>query len=402
MATNSRCLFKWEEKRNWDHISTIDKLRLRRNWGHISTIDKLRLTFGIGRALIHRMARPLRIERPGGRYHVTARGNDRKAVYRHDSDRFHFLELLSEATERFVVRIHAYVLMDNHFHLMIETPEANLSRAMQWLNVSYSVWFNRKHDRAGHLFQGRFKSVIIEDDAGWQEVARYLHLNAVRLAGLELNKRQQAASRRSGIAAPSADLIGERLTRLKQYRWSSYRGYAGYEKPVHWLLRQPLDRLCGGRSEVERRTALRQYTEQPVRQGVLDRPWDRLVAGTVLGSETFARELRKKLRANAREQPALRKLEQRLKWSDIVSALERAKGEKWEDFSQRHGDWGRDAALWLGRRRGRYTLTELGQLAGGIDYAAVGQAISRFGRRVQTVAELRREVARIEKAIVKC
>jgi REP element-mobilizing transposase RayT len=347
------------------------------------------------------MARPLPIERPGGRYHVTARGNDRKAVYRNDSDRFHFLELLSEATERFAVRIHAYVLMDNHFHLMVETPEANLSRAMQWLNVSYSVWFNRKHNRAGHLFQGRFKSLVIEDDAGWQEVARYVHLNPVRLVGLELGKRQQAASRRTGIAAPSAVLVGERLTRLRQYRWSSYRSYSGYERAVNWLWRQPLDRICGGRSEIERCTALRQYTEQPVRQGALERPWDRLVGGVVLGSEIFARQLRKKLRANAREQPALRKLEQRLQWPDIVSVLEQVKGERWDDFSNRHGDWGRDAALWLGRRRGRYTLSELGQLAGGVDYAAVGQAISRFGKRVQTVAELRRCVTRIEKRLSK-
>src|SRR5262250_1418442 len=110
------------------------------------------------------MARPLRIERPGGRYHVTARGNERKAVYRDDSDRAHFLELLSENTERFALRVHAYVLMHNHFHLMVETPQANLSRAMHWLNLSYSVWFNRRHNRAGHLFQGRFKSVVVEDD----------------------------------------------------------------------------------------------------------------------------------------------------------------------------------------------------------------------------------------------
>ena len=128
------------------------------------------------------MARPLRIERSGGRYHVTARGNERKAIYRNDSDRTHFLELLSQATERFGVRFHAYVLMDNHYHLLIETPEANLSAAMQWLNVSYSVWFNRRHGRAGHLFQGRFQGLIIEHDAGWQEVARYVHLNPVRLS----------------------------------------------------------------------------------------------------------------------------------------------------------------------------------------------------------------------------
>src|SRR5713226_9346510 len=104
------------------------------------------------------MARPLRIERPGGRYHVTARGNERRAIYRNDRDRFHFMEVLAELPERYGVRVHAYALMDNHFHLLLETPEANLSRAMQWFNVSYCVWFNRRHQRAGHLFQGRFKA----------------------------------------------------------------------------------------------------------------------------------------------------------------------------------------------------------------------------------------------------
>jgi len=113
------------------------------------------------------MARALRIQRPGGRYHVTARGNERRAIYREQSDRAHLLELLGELTERFGLRVHAYVLMGNHFHLLVETPEANLSRAMQWLNVSYSVWFNRRHDRVGHLFQGRSKAVVVQDEAAW-------------------------------------------------------------------------------------------------------------------------------------------------------------------------------------------------------------------------------------------
>src|SRR5258708_27842997 len=160
------------------------------------------------------MARALRIERAGGRYHVTARGNERKAIYREDSDRCHFLELLSEATDRFGVRIHAYVLMDNHFHLLIETQRANLSRTMQWLGVSYSIWFNRRHDRAGHLFQGRFNCVVVEADSGWQEVARYIHLNPVRIAGLALDKRQRAASRAGAVRTPSAEFLARRLVYL--------------------------------------------------------------------------------------------------------------------------------------------------------------------------------------------
>src|SRR6516164_719826 len=168
------------------------------------------------------MARALRIERPGGRYHVTARGIDRQALFRDDADRFHFLELLAELGERFGTRIHAYVLMDNHFHLLLETPEANLSRAMQWLGVSYSLWFNRRHSRVGHLFQGRFKAFIVEDDAGWQEVARYVHLNPVRVAMLGLDKRRRSASGAGLVSKPKPELMAERLRLLRQFRWSSY------------------------------------------------------------------------------------------------------------------------------------------------------------------------------------
>ena len=205
------------------------------------------------------MARPLRIERLGGRYHVTARGNEQKPIYRQDTDREHFLELLAQLRDRFGVKVHAYVLMDNHFHLLLETPEANLSQAMQWLNVSYSVWFNRRHDRAGHLFQGRFKAILVEDDAGWQEVARYVHLNPVRIAAVELDKRRRAAARLGLVPAPTPEIVAKRLRILREWRWSSYPAYAGYRPGVSWLVCEPVSRLCGGRTLPERRAALRQY-----------------------------------------------------------------------------------------------------------------------------------------------
>ena len=98
------------------------------------------------------MARPLRIELPGGWYHITSRGNERRPIYRSDRDREHFREQLAEMSRRFGVRLLAYVLMDNHYHLMLELVQANLSRAVQWLNVSYSIWFNLRHRRSGHSF----------------------------------------------------------------------------------------------------------------------------------------------------------------------------------------------------------------------------------------------------------
>jgi REP element-mobilizing transposase RayT len=327
---------------------------------------------------------------------LSARGNERKNIFRQDSDRYHLLELLGEMTERFGVRVHAYVLMDNHFHLLVETPEANLSRAMQWLLVSYSVWFNRRHDRVGHLFQGRFKAIIVEDNAGWQEVARYVHLNPVRTAILALGKRQQAASRAGLVARPRPELIAERLRLLREYRWSSYRAYAGYGAALAWLCREPLARLCGGRGEVARRDALRQYTEQAVRQGGIEPLWERLVGGLVLGTEAFAQRLRQQVRGNRREQTQLRGLERPVDWSQVISALEQVKGEDWEEFCSRYGDWGRDAALWLGRKHGRLTLAQLGRLAGGMDYAAVGQAVSRFGKRLKADATLRGQLAKVK------
>ena len=349
------------------------------------------------------MARPLRIERPGGRYHVTARGNERKAIYRAEADRAHFLRLLGQLAERFGLRVHAYVLMDNHFHLLVETPEANLSRAMQWLNVSYSLWFNRRHDRAGHLFQGRFKAVVVEDDAGWQEVARYAHLNPVRIAGLALDKRRRRAASRLGLAqGPSIEEVAERLRRLREYPWSSYRAYAGYAAGVGWLWREPLDRLCGGRTEAERRAALREYTEQAVRQGGIERPWDRLVAGLVLGTEAFAARLRRQARGNPREQSSLRKLVRGVSWPRIVAALEGAKGEKWGQFSQRHGDWGRDGGAVAGAEVGAVRPEGTGRTGGGNGLRSGGTGGEPFRQAPGAATPCAAEPGGDRKRVVKC
>lgn len=347
------------------------------------------------------MARALRIERPGGRYHVAARGNERKEIFRDDADHFHFLELLSQLGECFGVRVHAYVLMDNHYHLLLETPESNLSRAMHWLNAGYCVWFNRRHRRSGHLLQGRFGAFVVEEDAGWQEVARYVHLNPVRVARLKLDKKARAGSRAGLASGPAAELLAERLRVLREFRWSSYRGYAGYSVPLAWVWGEPLSRLCGGRTPQEQRAALRAYTEQAVLQGGVEPPWERVVDGIALGSQAFAQRLRREARGNAREQKSLRPAGPATTWPQIVSALEQAKEERWTHFVNRHGDWGRDASLWLGRRAARLRLAELGKLAGGLDYAVVSKAIARFGRRLSLDGVLREQVTAIQTQLSK-
>jgi len=114
-------------------------------------------------------------------------------------------------------------LMNNHYHLLVETSQANLSRAMQWVNVSYSVWVNRRHRRMGHLFQGRFKAIILDRDESALELSRYVHLNPVRLARLGLDKAGQQRSRAGLRGKPDAVAVARRIAELRRYRWSSYR-----------------------------------------------------------------------------------------------------------------------------------------------------------------------------------
>src|SRR5713226_7729566 len=135
------------------------------------------------------MARPLRLQFPGGIYHVTSRGNDRRPIFEDDDDRARFLIVLASVVARYHVLCHAYCLMDNHCHLLLETPEANLSRAMRQLNGVYSQAFNRRHRRPGHVLEGRFHAQVVDKDVYLRTVCRYIVLNTVR-AGLVTPPRQ--------------------------------------------------------------------------------------------------------------------------------------------------------------------------------------------------------------------
>lgn len=126
------------------------------------------------------MARPLRIEYPGAFYHVINRGQRQEAIHDDDRDRERFLSCLSRMATLFSVRLHAYCLLTN-YHLVLETPDANLSQAVQWLNVSYAVYYNRRHQYAGHLFQGRYKAILVEADTYLEALSRYVRVRPVHM-----------------------------------------------------------------------------------------------------------------------------------------------------------------------------------------------------------------------------
>jgi REP element-mobilizing transposase RayT len=341
---------------------------------------------------------------PGGWYHVTSRGKRRKALFRDDHDRRRFLGLLSELPERFRVEIHAFVLMDSHYHVVTRTPEANLSHAIRWLNVTYSSRFNWAHGQAGHVFQGRFKAVVIQEEKGVCEVARYVHLNPVRIGGLGLGKAAQRRAKVLGREDPGAALVAKRLRVLRDFPWSSWRVYSGAEPQPDWLETGVIGAGCGGRSRAAQRGALREYTEAPVREGRLEGPWGRLVGGLVLGDEDYAKGLSRRAAANPGEPTEARRTRwsRRVAWKELVAGAEALLGRKWSRMVTAHGDWGRDGVLYVATRYGGYRLAEvLGNLPG-LKYQAAVQGMRRFGvglgkdpAKDRFVTKLRRQLSLI-------
>ena len=205
------------------------------------------------------MARPLRIEYPGAVYHITSRGNEKKAVFKDDSDRAVFLKTLAQVNKRYNWICHAYCLMDNHYHLLIETPYGNLSVGMRQLNGVYTQAFNRRHRRTGHLFQGRYKAILIQKDSHLLEVCRYIVLNPVRARILQ----------NPGV-----------------WEWSSYKATSGRGNfhpclTIDWVL---------GQFSTNRKKAQNKY-RQFVQQGIgKESIWTDLKAQAILGEDNFADE----------------------------------------------------------------------------------------------------------------
>jgi len=168
------------------------------------------------------MARALRLTYDGAVYHVTARGNARGDIFETDADRERYLCSMAESLQRYDVRLYLFCLMTNHVHLVLETPRGNLSQFMQRLQTAYTVWFNRKHQRSGHLFQGRYGASVVSEDEYILKLSRYVHLNPVFIG----HHAEKSGRERIGI--------------LRSYAWSSYRSYVGLAKPLEFVTYKPV------------------------------------------------------------------------------------------------------------------------------------------------------------------
>ncbi|MDA8163943.1 MAG: transposase [Desulfobacteraceae bacterium] len=287
------------------------------------------------------MARPLRIEYPGAVYHVTSRGNAREAIFLSDDDRRKFLEVLAATVEKYNWLCHAFCLLDNHYHLVIETVDPSLSLGMRQLNGVYTQAFNRTHQRVGHVFQGRYKAIAVEKDSHLLEVCRYVVLNPVR-AGM--------------VSKPGA------------WKWSSYKSTAYAGKLAEYLT---TDWVLGQFSQ--ERTTARQRYRKFVAEGMAGKaqPWEKLVGQVFLGSEKFVTSMQELLegKREIKEIPRSQRYPGRPSLNRLFADV--PVGNK-EQRNQRMGE----AHVTYG-----YTLKEIADFLG-VHYTTVSKAVpGRRGKR---------------------
>ncbi len=254
------------------------------------------------------MARPLRIQYPGAFYHVTARGNEKKAIFKSNSDRLQFIQYLELSYERYDAIIHAYCLLDNHYHLLLETPQGNLSQIIQYINGSYSSYFNTRHKRAGHLFQGRFKAILVQKDVYAQELSRYIDLNPVR-AGL--------------------------VTLPFDYRWSSCHFYVGRNDKPDWL-QTDFILGCYGNKEKLAQTNYYNFVQDGLQTNI-NNPLKETLASTILGTPEFIDNILKNIDEqdiNDTDLPAVRQIVAKPSLNKIKHTVESVIGKSHPLYSK--------------------------------------------------------------------
>jgi REP element-mobilizing transposase RayT len=298
------------------------------------------------------MARPLRIQFAGALYHVISRGNERKPIVRDRADREKRLDWLRRTVETYGWRLYAFVLMTNHEHLFLQTPEASLAAGMQYLNGSYTGYFNRRHGRSGHLFQGRYRGHLIEEEGHYLEVSRYIHLNPVRARAVD---------------AP------------EKWPWGSYRGYRWARRALPWVT---YGRVLAefGRSEADARRAYTRFVQAGLDEPKKS-PFANAVGGLLLGSAEFVARIQERLKSRPVDKalPELEKLRERPSLRRIATAVAGHFDRDVASWSAgtRSDDASRAVAAYLARRRFGYRAAEVADWLGYSGHGSVRNALAR-------------------------
>ena len=313
------------------------------------------------------MARPLRVEYEGAFYHVTSRGNEKKDIFSSPEDYEQFKTYLYEAREKFDYKLHAYVLMTNHFHLLIETPEANLNRLMHYINGSYTGYYNRHNRRVGHLFQGRYKAILVDRDNYLKELSRYIHLNPVR-----------------------AGMVGK----PEDYQYSSYRSYI-FPAGENIVDREMILGMVSNKPK-EAFERYRYFTELEIGQEA-ESPLKKVYAGMILGEEGFIRSALERVKETweGREEISHRRKMGPVSGAEqIIGLICRKYKVPREEVLLKRGEV-RNLAIYLLKRYSGLTNRQIGDVFGGISFSAVSQSFKLFSLRLAEDKTLSKKVEAI-------
>jgi putative transposase len=299
------------------------------------------------------MARPLRLSYENAVYHITARGNRKESIYYSDDDRRVFLEKLGETGEKYSFVCYTFCLMDNHYHLFIKTSFSNISEGMHYLNASYTNWFKAKHRVVGVVFQGRYKSILVEEDSHAVQLSAYIHLNPVR---------------------------GGMVNHPGEYQWSSYLDYMGKRRSFSWLdtqfiLAQFDDALGRARKKYENYVLNNLMMENPLKDSY---------KGIALGGEGFIEKIKEKIQSLGPKREIVETKDAGLYTPEeiIQKVMAEMSISREEIFRKRKGNFYRQMTLYLLKKHTPLSLKEIGKMFQ-MDYAAVSQACKRYEERIK-------------------
>jgi len=314
------------------------------------------------------MARPLRIQYEGAFYHITARGNERKKIFLNTTDYDKFKEYIKNSQEKYRFILHAYVLMSNHIHFLIETPEGNLSRVMHAVIGSYTTYFNKKRQRSGHLFQGRYKAILIEKDSYLLELSRYIHLNPVKATMVEKPEDYPFSSYRSYVTSDSETIVSRGLT-LSMISLDKKKAPSLYKA----------------------------FVEQGLAEEIKN-PFSKVYGGMILGTKQFIQDALKRLAPEAlykKDVSARRQLHTSLSLEEIVHLICSTLRISPEEIHGKHNRI-RSFVITFLKKQTSHTNSEIGQFFGGISYSAVSKIVERFEGELNADKELRKNYGKVK------
>jgi putative transposase len=320
------------------------------------------------------MARALRIKYKNALYHITSRGNERRNIFADGPDRDFFLKTLKESLNTYNVILYSYVLMPNHFHLLLETPLANLSEFMRQFNITYTSYYNRKYIRVGHLYQGRYKSILVQKDNYLHILSRYIHLNPVRVLKME--------------NVP----LSEKEKYLRQFKWSSLKGYLNKDNTQSFVDYQTILLEYGGDNQKGRNNYWQALQSDLSSKLEIKK---QIVGNSILGNEQFIQEIKEKyLLKREKEIPSVKKIHSYCTKDKVIEIACREIGKTWEQLKSTPDSYRQILMNMLYRYTG-LNNREIGELMA-LDYSTVSVGRRRLRGKLFNDSELGDLVRRIE------